>query len=886
MTNMKTWRWVFWLLVLVFIWLVVSQFTGLEKLLKVLEEGRWQWIAAAAVLQLIYYTIYSAIYKSSFDTVEVKSSLRELIPVTFASVFMYVAAPLGGTSGSLLFVDDARRRGELPGRAAAGTLLVLAADYSAFFVILILGLAYLSLAHSLKAYEIIGALILLAITGGMAAILALGLRRPDALHNLLEKTRGVINRFARKFGRPEAISAEWAQKTAQDFTGASLAISIHPERLLKTVAIAGAAHIVNLLSLWMVVLAFRQAASPGVLVAGYAMLILFWIVSITPQGVGVVEGVIPLVFVSLGVPANQALIITLAFRGLTFWIPFLIGFILLRRMRIFNPQAKPVSDTWSLRVVSWLTAVMGVVNILSALTPALQERIRVLRMFSPLTVAHGGRFTAALAGFALILLAGQLRRRKRTAWVFAVVILVVSAISHLVKGLDFEEAFFASVLAGWLVYLRPHFHAQSDPVSLRQGVRALAAALLFTVVYGALGFYLMDRQFKIQFSLYTALRQTILMFTQFYDPGLEPVTRLGRYFSASIYLIGLATLGYAAVMLVRPVLVRKISSAEERQRARGIVETHGMSPLAPLALLPDKTYFFSTGGSLINFSLENRVALCLGDPIGPPEDFTDSVAAFQSLCAHNDWLPAFIDVYPDYLEQYKKMGFQTLAIGREAIVDLAAFTLEGGSNKSIRTSYNKLQRLGYRAQVVEPPLTDDLLVELQEISDAWLTLVHGSEKRFWVGWFEEDYIRSNRVMILSDSAGSRMAFANILPEYGKNAVTIDLMRHRPEAEHGVMDFLFVSLFQWAQVNGFETFDLGLSALSMTGEAPEDPVLERALHYFYEHVSWFFNFKGLHHFKEKFHPVWEARYLVYPNLADLPAVTLAMIRADSGYIWRR
>ena len=65
-----------------------------------------------------------------------------------------------------------------------------------------------------------------------------------------------------------------------------------------------------------------------------------------------------------------------------------------------------------------------------------------------------------------------------------------------------------------------------------------------------------------------------------------------------------------------------------------------------------------------------------------------------------------------------------------------------------------------------------------------------------------------------------------------------------------------------------------------GEAPDDSLPERALHYIYEHIQRFYNFKGLHAFKEKFHPHWESRYLVFPNMTDLPAVALALIRADS------
>jgi hypothetical protein len=34
-------------------------------------------------------------------------------------------------------------------------------------------------------------------------------------------------------------------------------------------------------------------------------------------------------------------VISLAFRGLSFWLPLLVGFILVRRVRSFRPEAEP-----------------------------------------------------------------------------------------------------------------------------------------------------------------------------------------------------------------------------------------------------------------------------------------------------------------------------------------------------------------------------------------------------------------------------------------------------------------------------------------------------------------------------------------------------------------
>ena len=172
-------RWIFWILVIVFIWVVISRFSEIKKLAETLMGGQWQWVAVAALTQVVYYIIYTALYQSAFLTVGVKSQLSELLPVTFASIFLNVAAPSGGASGAALFVDDASRRGESAARTAVGTLLVLIADFSAFLVVLVAGMIYLFTHHNLKVYESIAAAILLLIIGGLTSFLLMGLWRPQ-----------------------------------------------------------------------------------------------------------------------------------------------------------------------------------------------------------------------------------------------------------------------------------------------------------------------------------------------------------------------------------------------------------------------------------------------------------------------------------------------------------------------------------------------------------------------------------------------------------------------------------------------------------------------------------------------------------------------------------
>ena len=167
------------------VWLVVV-FTEIKQLATTLIQGRWPFILAALGIQAVYYIVFTATYWSAFDTVEVKSRLWDLLPVTFGSLFLNVVTPAGGASGVALFVDDARRRGESSARATAGTLLQLVADFTAFSLILVTGLVYLFGQHDLQFYEIVAALILFMVIICLCGVLLLGLWKVTWLEKILD----------------------------------------------------------------------------------------------------------------------------------------------------------------------------------------------------------------------------------------------------------------------------------------------------------------------------------------------------------------------------------------------------------------------------------------------------------------------------------------------------------------------------------------------------------------------------------------------------------------------------------------------------------------------------------------------------------------------------
>lgn len=329
-------RIIFWILSAVLIWFVVARYAELDRLLRTLSHANWLLVLVAGFLECVYHVLYSGVYKSAFDVVGVRSRIRELVSIHFACIFINVLAPTGGTAGSLLFVDDANRRGESSSKAAAGVLLTGTADMSSISLLLIPGLYYLYTKGGLTNLQVVGGSIFMLITFALGGVLLAGIWWPGSVSSFLVRCGTVINRPAKWILHRDIVPESWAGKMATDFTAVAEAIGRKPKRLVRTLGIALMSHLVEMICLAMLFYAFGEHITFGPLMAGYAVGMIFWIVSPTPQGVGVVEGTMALVYKSLGVPAEKAAVVVLAFRGLSFWLPVLFGFLLFRKTKLME----------------------------------------------------------------------------------------------------------------------------------------------------------------------------------------------------------------------------------------------------------------------------------------------------------------------------------------------------------------------------------------------------------------------------------------------------------------------------------------------------------------------------------------------------------------------
>jgi phosphatidylglycerol lysyltransferase len=549
------------------------------------------------------------------------------------------------------------------------------------------------------------------------------------------------------------------------------------------------------------------------------------------------------------------------------------------RLPAITSNTKDLLGAWGVRLASILVWLMGGVNLLSAFQSTWMNRLQPIKTAIPLELQAGSRLTAALAGLALFLLAGNLWRHKRAAWLLTMFLLAFTTLIQLFRGPSYATgpSIFLLIL---LISLGYSFYAQSDPRSVYRGLSILASTFIISLAAGIMGFIMQGLHFHQPVGLPAAMNQTMAMLVSFFNPGPQPVNSFSWYYAGSIYFIGIAAIGAALFLLNHPVVLRHRVTEDERHRAAEIIQKYGRSIVAPMTLFDDKRYFFSQGGTVIAYGVSGRGALALGDPIGPAGDAAAAISAFKAFCAMNDWQPSFIYIPCEGLADYQMNGFDTLCIAYEARVPLASFSLEGHGIRGVRAQYNKIARLGYQARFYAPPLTDELLSELHAVSDDWLSSHYGGEKYFLVGSFNDDYIRNSPVIAVHAPDGPVVAFANLVIASHISVITGDLVRSRTTIANGMMEFLIVSMMNWALSQGYDTFSL--SAVTAVGKGTEqgETPIAKVIGSISVLINRLYKFKGIYHFKDKFHPYWEPHYLAYPGTTALIPALLTMLRLYS------
>lgn len=831
------------------IWFIQHERSELVQVKDVIKTANWTWIIVGIALTAVYILLQGLMYVFAFASTRHKVSLFDSTVLFIKRNLISIFLPAGGVSSLAFFTGTIEKKG------IKNTQIHIASSIYGFVGIL----SVIIVAVPAFMYALVEGTIGSGEWYALAAVVLLKFVLAFVYRSILKK--GVFYQ-----GLVKLIPA------TEVFMNDLQTNTIDRKNFLYTILISIVIEFIGIAHLYVAMMALNFHPSFLAAIMGYIISVIFLIVSPFLRGLGAIEVSMTYVLLRFGFGNVDAIAITFLYRFFEFWMPLLAG--------IFAFLAK-VNKLLMRVFPAFFMLVLGIINMVSVLTPAISERVVILKDFLPAEAIHVSNYLVLTAGFLLLVTAAFLLKGLKIAWWIAIGLSTISLVGHITKAIDFEEASIALLAIVILIGTRKEYYIKTNPKTRNVGLQTSLLTAAATLIYGIVGFYFLDKKhFNIDFSLWQSMRFTLENYFLIGSDELIPASKFASKFLLSINISGFVSIAFLIYTLVRSYVPRENVTEEELTLAKDLLKLHGNSALDYFKTSGDKMIFFAESKkSFISYRISGNFAVVLENPVAENrEEMKRCIEEFDLYCYQSGLKSIYYRVPEESLGIYHQLRKKDLFLGQEGVVDLAVFKLEGGARKPMRNAINKVIDRGFKATIHEAPVRDGILQKIKSVSDEWLVDMQRTEIIFSQGLFDWDELKQQTIITVENPEEKIIAFLNIIPDFAVGEATYDLIRKTKDAPNGVMDFILVELFNYLKLKEYTRVNLGFAPMSGLDDARTFP--EKSMKFAYEKIRSFAHYKGLREYKEKFDPQWHNKYLIYQHdydLLQIPTVLANVIK---------
>lgn len=311
------WRWASWLVGVAALAVVVSVSAHLSEeraFVSLVERAEPAWLLLAAALQAGTYAAQGQAWRAVLSQAGASWPLRRAYTASIAKLFVDQALPSLGVSGGALLA----RALERDRIARPLVITVVAIDTTAFYLAYAACVALALAILKLKGHAtplVIAAAALLVVLGVAVTATLVRLARPATRDSTgPREPRGPLARVAGLL------------------RGADSSLLRDPALIARTTGWQGLVALLDAGTLWCLVRAMGHPAAFSDVFAAFMLASLLRSFGFMPGGLGTFEAASVGALAAAGLPLPVALSATLLFRGLSFWLPMLPGFLISRRL--------------------------------------------------------------------------------------------------------------------------------------------------------------------------------------------------------------------------------------------------------------------------------------------------------------------------------------------------------------------------------------------------------------------------------------------------------------------------------------------------------------------------------------------------------------------------
>jgi phosphatidylglycerol lysyltransferase len=319
------------------------------------------------------------------------------------------------------------------------------------------------------------------------------------------------------------------------------------------------------------------------------------------------------------------------------------------------------------------------------------------------------------------------------------------------------------------------------------------------------------------------------------------------------------------------------ASPDSAAQLEELAYRYGRSYESYLVTEPDRECFWLPDRrGAVAFLRQGRYLHVGGGLLAAPGAWSLLLKSFVAWARSQRLRMLFYNIDPQQLPHFRDAGFQATKWGEEPILDLDDVTWQGGQYEWVRRQNNYALRHCLEFRECKPDSLsadewDRIAAEVEAISIG--TKAERPQARdigFLNGRFDPADLGRRRLFLAHNTKRSRIeGFLLCNPCLGGTEWALELYRDHSDAVRGTIPFLMYQALRQFQQEGANRASLCLvAACRCDGKLPGDSAIIRHALSMSRYFGFIFDVAGMYHFKSRFRPRFEDRFI-----CACPAMTL-------------
>lgn len=191
------------------------------------------------------------------------------------------------------------------------------------------------------------------------------------------------------------------------------------------------------------------------------------------------------------------------------------------------------------------------------------------------TLQFATGFSAVLVGFALLIAGWGMRQGYRLAYLAAVVLVILSGTHGIAQSRTVSIPLVVVSLAAIVLLVRRRRRGYGRPITLTETQVGALLAVVFVIVYGTIGTYVLRTDISGVETLIDAVYFTLATISTVGYGDIHATTRAGRLFAISLIVLGPVTIVAFAGTVLGPTLEARLTRAGTRATSVKRTDGHG-----------------------------------------------------------------------------------------------------------------------------------------------------------------------------------------------------------------------------------------------------------------------------------------------------------------------